>query len=269
MILNYESISLDYCRLASAMISLLLLAACFGPPRSPTESEDVARFYALCNDPERVFIRRTVQAPGFAEGTGHVSRQIKCSDPRLTTANLLENEYQYYECMRLPWSERNVKEFKTFRFSIESAGSEACNHPWSDEMTAPGKRRRATLPEGKCLGVREYAKPKSRYLLLSDVGRVTPDGTHEFGVKDSWTSKAGVVLFGRANVIEMSTNEVLAEKTTYFYLPYGSRHTGTWTSEAGWGRQECPQEERARRSRPKKSWAWELQDVVIPKRAAK
>lgn len=256
-------------RLATAVILLVTLVACFGPPRSPTEDEDEARFYALCNDPERVFVRRTVQAAGFAEGPGHSSRQIKCSDPRFTTAYLLENEYQYYECLSLSWSKRDLEEFKTYRFSIDDAGSEACNRPFSDAMTAPGKRRRATLPEGKCLGVREYAKPKSRYLLLSDVGRVTPDGTHEFGVKDSWTSKAGVVLFGRANVIEMSTNEVLAEKTTYFYLPYGSRHTGTWTSEAGWGRQECPQEERARRSRPKKSWAWELQDVVIPKRAAK
>ena len=251
-------------RVVLTLTALFTLSACFGPPRSLSEDKDEAHFYALCNNPERVFIRRTVQAAGIVVGAGQGPMQIKCSDPRFVTANLLDDGYDHYECLNLPWMKRRVEEFKTYRFSLEDTGAEACNHPWSSEMTSPQLRRRANLPDGKCLAVQEYAQPKGRYLLLSDAGRVRPDGTYEAGDNASWTLEPGVILFGKANVIDLTTGGVLAEKTTYYYLPYGSRYQGTWTSEAGWGKQECPQEERARRSRPKKRWPWEVVDVVKP-----
>ncbi len=249
-----------------ALVFTATLSACFGPPRSATEDEDQARFKALCETPNRHFIRQTVQADGFAEGTGESPRQIKCPDVRFLKLFLVKNKYRYYECFQKPWSEHVRAPLETFRFSLETEGARSCEHPLSSELGTWDRKeyKKVLLPTGTCLGVQEYSMPKSRYVFLNDVGRVEPNGTHEPGDKSYWPRPAGAILYAQGKIIEGSTNAILAEKTSYTYLPYGGGYRARWTSDFGWGWQECFAESRARRSNPPKKCAWEVEDVILP-----
>lgn len=262
---NFASL-IRFVGITLSLVFAATLSACFGPPRSLTEEEDLARFKALCETPNRHFIRQTVKAEGFAEGTGESPRQIKCPDVRFLKLFLVDNKYSYYECFTQPWSEFDQGPLETFRFSLEPEGAQSCAHPSSSELGTWDRKeyKKLLLPMGTCLGVQEYSMPKSRYVFLNDVGRVKPDGIHEPGDKPYWARLVGAILYAQGKIIDSSTDTVLAEKTSYTYFPYGGGRRGRWTKDLGWGRQECSEESSARWSRPSKKWAWEVEDVIIP-----
>lgn len=220
-----RSDSIPLCRLIPVIATLLFLNAC--APVSPTANEDRALFKSLCNATDRDFINFTATGKGYAEARSSDSA-LACPDVNLFPDVFTEMGYQFYECVQGTWEGEDNLTSTTYRFSLEEKGSTLCemrNDRVERVNLLLDNWRQSNLGfQNKCIGVREQKLPQSRYIKISESGRVMSDGDHVAGHRPGWRAIPGYIMFSRTRVLDRRTEEIMAESKFYFLFPSGAHY---------------------------------------------